>query len=199
MNRKTFYDDIRPFFGQRILPKQFNGMEVILNEWDESELTDLRWLAYMLATVFHETAYTMQPIKEYGSNQYFINRYWKNEKIRKALGNLSEQDAVDFCGRGYVQITGRANYKKMTKILGVDLVGNPLLAMQPDIAVKIMFEGMTTGKSFVGDFTGKHLGNYFNKTTCDWVNARRIINGVDKANAIAKYAQTFYRSLRLAQ
>jgi putative chitinase len=141
----------------------------------------------------------MQPIKEYGSNQYFINRYWKNEKIRKALGNLSEQDAVDFCGRGYVQITGRANYKKMTKILGVDLVGNPLLAMQPDIAVKIMFEGMTTGKSFVGDFTGKHLGNYFNKTTCDWVNARRIINGVDKANAIAKYAQTFYRSLRLAQ
>jgi putative chitinase len=191
MNRKTFYDDIRPFFGQRILPKQFNGMEVILNEWDESELTDLRWLAYMLATVFHETAYTMQPIKEYGSNQYFINRYWKNEKIRKALGNLSEQDAVDFCGRGYVQITGRANYKKMTKILGVDLVGNPLLAMQPDIAVKIMFEGMTTGKSFVGDFTGKHLGNYFNKTTCDWVNARRIINGVDKANAIAKYAQTF--------
>jgi putative chitinase len=199
MNRKTFYDDIRPFFGQRILPKQFNGMEVILNEWDESELTDLRWLAYMLATVFHETAYTMQPIKEYGSNQYFINRYWKNEKIRKALGNLSEQDAVDFCGRGYVQITGRANYKKMTKILGVDLVGNPLLAMQTDIAVKIMFEGMTTGKSFVGDFTGKHLGNYFNKTTCDWVNARRIINGVDKANAIAKYAQTFYRSLRLAQ
>lgn len=195
INRKSFYDNIRPLFGQRILPKQFNGIQVILQEWEQSGLTDLRWLAYMLATTFHETAYTMQPVKEYGGNSYFIRRYYSNEKIRKQLGNLTTSDAVNFCGRGFVQITGRTNYKKMGAILGINLVNDPALAMQPEVAVKIMFEGMTTGKSFAGDFTGKHLGNYFNKTTEDWVNARRIINGTDKAQTIAGYGRRFYQAL----
>jgi hypothetical protein len=195
INRKSFYDKIRPFFGQRILPKQFDGMEVILNEWEQSGLTDFRWLAYMLATTFHESAYTMQPVKEYGGNRYFTQRYWENVKIRKALGNIYPTDAISFCGKGYVQITGRANCKKMGVILGINLVNEPELAMKPEIAVKIMFDGMTTGKSFAGDFTGKHLGNYFNKTTEDWYNARRIINGIDKANTIAGYGRRFYQAL----
>lgn len=198
IERKIFYDEIRPLFGERILPEQFNGMQVILQEWESSGLTDLRWLAYMLATTFHETAYTMRPIKEYGSKDYFIKRYWTNVKIRKELGNLYPTDAVNFCGKGFVQITGRNNYSKMGKIIGRDLINDPNLAMVPEVAVKIMFEGMTTGKSFAGDFTGKHLGNYFNQKTEDWVNARRIINGVDKANKIAGYGMIFHTALKKA-
>lgn len=188
INRQSFYDKIRPLFGQRILPKQFAGMEVILNEWEQSGLADLRWLAYMLATTFHETAYTMQPIKEYGGNQYFIKRYFENEKIRKALGNTSPEDAVNYCGKGYVQITGRRNYKRMGDIIGIDLLGSPDLAMKPEIAVKIMFEGMIQGQ-----FTGKNLGHYFKDTT-DWYNARRIINGVDKAEVIKGYGLRFFNA-----
>lgn len=189
INRQSFYDKIRPLFGQRVLPKQFAGMEVILNEWDQSGLSDPRWLAYMLATTFHETAYTMQPVKEYGGNQYFIKRYYENEKIRKALGNTSAQDAVDYCGKGYVQITGRRNYKRMGDIIDIDLIGSPDLAMKPEIAVKIMFEGMVKGH-----FTGKKLADYFN-TVNDWCNARRIINGIDKAEIIKGYGLRFFDSL----
>lgn len=198
INQKLFYDNIRPLFGQRILPKQFNGMQAIITEWEATGLTDLRWLAYMLATTFHETAYTMQPIQEYGSKDYFINRYWGNVKIRKALGNLSPSDAVNFSGKGFVQLTGRNNYKRMGELIGADLISQPSLAMDQEVATRIMFEGMTTGKSFAGDFTGKHLGNYFNKTTEDWVNARRIINGVDKAQTIAGYGMRFYAALNKA-
>lgn len=195
-NRKSFYDKIRPFFGARILPKQVEGMEAIFNEWESSGFTDVRWLSYMLATTFHETAFTMQPIKEYGGKSYFILRYWENVKIRKQLGNLSPEDAVKFAGKGFVQITGRGNYKRMGDILGVDLVGNPELALTLEIATKIMFEGMTTSKSFAGDFTGKHLGNYFSKTANDPYNARRIINGIDKANTIAGYHSKFWVALQ---
>lgn len=184
INRKSFYDNIRPFFGDRILPKQFEGMEAILNEWEASGLTDLRWLAYMLATTFHETAFTMQPIEEYGKGK------------GRQYGAAYPPTGKIYYGRGFVQITWWFNYKKMGKILGVDLYNKPELALKMDIASKIMFEGMTTGKSFAGDFTGKHLGNYFNKTTDDPFNARRIINGTDAAKKIVAYYYKFLAALK---
>lgn len=194
VNRADFYNKVRTSFG-RLMQSQVEGFEAILNAWEVSGLTDLRWLAYMFSTAYHETAATMQPIQEYGNKEYFVRRYWMNKKIRTALGNLSPQDAINFSGKGLVQLTGRYNFKKMSKLLGIDLVNNPDLALQMDVSVKIMFEGMTTGKSFAGDFTGKHLGNYFNKTKEDWINARRIINGLDKAKLIAGYARKFYAAL----
>ena len=195
LERKKFYDSIRPtLFNGKLSPKQFEGLDFILNEWEISGLTDLRWLAYMLATTYHETAFTMQAVKEYGSDQYFVKRYWENKKIAAELGNRSAQDAIDFCGKGFVQLTGRYNYKKMGPLVSADLVKEPHLAMNIMIAAQILFEGMTTGKSFKGDFTGKHLGNYFNKTTEDWIGARRIING-DKAALIAGYGKKFLQAL----
>lgn len=190
MNRKVFYDIVRPnLFGGKMTLSQVQGIEASLNYWDASGLTDLRWLAYMIATDFHESNRTMQAVKEIGGDAYYVRKYWTNKKKAAELGNKSAQDAINFCGKGKPQITGRANYTKMGKILGIDLANNPDLALNLDIATQIMFEGMTTGKSFRGDFTGKHLGNYFNKTTDDPINARRIVNGVDKAKVIAGYYQ----------
>ena len=165
-------------FNNKISVSQTDGINTIVNEWNVSGLTDVRWLAYMLATTYHETAKTMQPITEYGSKAY-----------------LQSKKYYPYIGRGYVQLTWDYNYKKMGSILGVDLYNHPELALDKVIATKIMFEGMTTGKTFKGDFTGKHLGNYFSKTVDDPKNARKIINGLDKAELISTYHNKFLLAL----
>lgn len=159
---------------------------------------DLRQLAYILATVHHETAGTMLPIRERGGNSYFHKMYDpespdpKRAALAKKMGALPG-DGVIFHGRGYVQLTWRANYLKWQKRLGIDLTSSMAAAdkvMDPDVATKIMFDGMALGL-----FTGKKLSDYFNETTCDWYNARRIINGIDCAQKIADLAQQYYKEL----
>ena len=59
-----------------------------------------------------------------------------------------------------------------------------------------MFEGMTKGDSMIGDFTGKCLEMYFNNKVDDPINARRIINGTDKARLIAGYHNKFLTALK---
>ena len=89
-----------------------------------------------------------------------------------------------------MQLTWDYNYKKMSAVVGVDLVKSPDRALDLKNAIPIMFVGMTQGI-----FTGKKLADYFSKTTEDWVNARRIINGLDKANLIAEHAKKFYSAI----
>lgn len=189
IERKSFFDAVRvsPYSG-RLTPGQVSGMEAILGEWERRKLPELRRLAYMLATAFHETAFKMQPITEYGSKAYF-NRY----EGRKDLGNTVPGDGYRFRGRGYVQLTGRRNYQLASQKLGIDLVANPERALEPVIAAQIMFVGMAEGW-----FTGKKLFDYLGGRT-DWVNARRIINGTDKAEQIASYARAFHAALVKAE
>lgn len=192
INRKSFFQTIRTtLFKTGLKQKQVDGINAILDRWEASDLTDLRWLAYMLATVYHETAKTMQPIEEYGKGAGY--RYGK--KIKRSGIPYALPDKLYF-GRGYVQLTWFENYETMGRLLGIDLLNNPELALHPGIAADIMFEGMTKGNSHFGDFTGKSLENYFNDTKADWVNARRIINGTDKAELIAGYGKKFYEALK---
>jgi len=111
-------------------------------------------------------------------------------KVAAALGNTENGDGVKFHGRGYVQLTGRSNYRKAGKLVGVDLLKDPNRALDLEIAGKILFVGMETGL-----FTGKKFGDYFYKTKEDWFNARRIINRLDKAPQIAAYAKKFYGAI----
>ncbi len=83
-----------------------------------------------------------------------------------------------YYGRGYVALTG------------ADLVGHPELALEPRLAALIMFEGMKGGL-----FTGVGLPRYFNATVDDPVNARRIINGTDRAEEIAAIHAGFLAAL----
>lgn len=204
INRKRFYEEFRKQFPKfkRLTVSQVEGFEAIFDEWElwlkrKWVDNDLRKLAYIIATDWHEGGYTMQPVKERGGNAYFIKLYWTNQRKAKELGNLSAKDAVDFCGKGKPQITGRANYTRMGKILGYPLDKNPDLMFDMKIATEVMFEGMLTGRSFKGDFTGKHLGNYFNGPLADPINARRIINGTDKAVEIAEHYNRFLKCLTL--
>lgn len=187
INRKFFFDHVRlNLFGGTLKQEQVDGLTAILDEWDKNlAKKDDRWLAYMFATVHHETDRKFTGIEEYGPDSYF-----KKYDGRVDLGNTQPGDGLKFKGRGFVQITGRANYTKYKTVLGVDLVKKPELALEIKNCVKIMFHGMTTGA-----FTGKKLGDYFKGTTADWVNARRIINKLDKANLIADYAKQFYAGI----
>lgn len=191
INRKHFFDTVREsLFNGSFSQDQVEGLDAILDRWEASGLTDLRWLAYMLATAFHETAKTMQPIEEYGKGKGY--RYGK--KIKRSGIPYTLPDKI-YYGRGYVQLTWFENYETMGRLLGIDLLNSPELALHPKIASDIMFEGMTKGNSHFGDFTGKSLENYFNDKKEDWVNARRIINGTDKAELIAGYGKKFMSAL----
>lgn len=182
IDRIKFYDEVRlqPFNG-RLMQQQVDGMEAILNEWDSRGLDDTRCLAYILATALHETAHTMQPIAEYGKGR------------RHSYGKADKETGKIYYGRGFVQITWKANYKRFSHHLGIDLLNDPEKALEPSIATKIIFDGMLKGM-----FTGRRLSHYF-KEESDWFNARRIVNGLDKAERIGRYGRQFWYAILIAQ
>lgn len=91
-----------------------------------------------------------------------------------------------FYGRGYCQLTWETNYARFGKLLGVDLVSAPEKALDPALAVPILFRGMIEGL-----YTGRRLGQYIAGARCDFVGARRVVNGEDKATLIAGYARRY--------
>jgi putative chitinase len=173
LTRPTFYDNIRPLFGGELTTKQVQGMDAILNAWSASGCTDPRWLAYILATVYWETAHKMQPVKEYGGEAY-----------------LRSKPYYPYYGRDLVHTTWEANYQKVKDFTGVDVVTYPDLIADLPTASRVAITFMIKGW-----YTGKKLAHYFNDTKTDWVNARRIINGTDRAKEIAGVAQQFYAAL----
>lgn len=178
---------------------QVDGFNTIIAEAERRNLK-LDFLAYMLATAYWETGRTMQPIKEYGGRAYFMRMYDKTGSrphVARALGNTVTGDGATYCGRGYVQLTGRSNYARASAKLGEDFVNKPNLVMQPEHAARIMFEGMTEGW-----FTGKDLDDYIDgvdesdaEDLREFIAARRIINGTDKARTIGGFALTFKKAL----
>ncbi len=147
----------------------------ILAECDAQNLSRQE-AAYVLATAFWESARTMEPVRE---------AFWKSDGWRK--DNLRY---YPWFGRGYVQLTWERNYRHAGKQLGVDLTTDPDVAMRPDIAVKVLVLGMVEGW-----FTGKKLSDYFGAGRADYRNARRIINGIDKADTITTIAREYDREL----
>lgn len=193
---KAFFDHARdnPPLGPVLDQDEVTGCAALLaacQGWP------LAWTAYALATAYHETAGTMQPIKEYGSHSYFTRRYdprGNKPAIARQLGNTQPGDGAKYAGRGYVQLTGRRNYAAMARVTGVDLVGFPDRAMEPKVAATILRHGMEHGT-----FTGKSLADYLPRSGRAsmeaFVAARRIINGTDKSRLIASYAGEFQAAL----
>lgn len=159
----------------------------------DSAIDDPRQLAYMLATTWHESGHTFKPVREKGGPAY-LKRY----EGRQDLGNVRPGDGVKYAGRGYAQSTGRANYQKLTAAWNaarldrqVDFTVNPDLLLEPEYAYFALSFAMRTGL-----YTGKKLADYIHGDTCDFVNARRIINGIDRAQIIAGYARVFSDALK---
>ena len=207
INRKFFFDHIKTaLFGGSFKQSQVDGLNYILDIWERDHATwDDRWLAYALGTTHLETGAAMQPINERGGPKYFEANYGPgghNPKRAKNMGNTKVGDGARFHGRGFVQLTWKVNYQSMsthlTKAFGkaINLVDEPDLALKPEYAAEIMFHGMN-----VGAFTGKKFSNYFTKNPNgmpakdNWVGARAMINGSDKAAVIAGFGKTYYSAL----
>lgn len=185
-NKTTFFEQFRTFYkhqtGRKTLSEQtVSAVDFLVDQFSSDSLwKDINQIAYAFATVAHETAWTFMPIKEYRAkagtpgrrNQ---DRYW----------------LTGFYGRGYVQLTWRKNYEKASNKLGVDFVANPALALRQDLAFKIMSYGMQEGW-----FTTKKLSDYINAHEKNYKEARRVINGQDKASTIAGYAEALEKILR---
>ena len=178
-NKEVYFDCVRnTLFNGSMSQQQVMGQNFILREWRKRYGFDgdHRHLAYQFATSFHETGRTMWPIMEYGSQSY-----------------LTSKPYYPYIGRGFVQLTWDYNYEKASQPVEEDLLEFPDLALQPDIAAIIMFDGMRDGW-----FTGYQLSDYFSDTIDDPVNARRIINGVDRAEEIAGYHYGFLSAIEEA-
>ena len=199
-----FYDWLRQndMLGPKISATEFEGCDKIVRACAVAGW-GISWVAYALATTYHETAGTMQPVKEIGGPAYFKKMYdIRGDRPAKAreLGNLNPGDGALFAGRGYVQLTGRTNYAKATaklRALGidVDLVADPDRAMEPEIAATILVLGMREGW-----FTGRDIDDDLPARgparLAQFVASRDIINWRDKQVMIAEYAVDFQTALQ---
>jgi len=189
-DRKQFFESYRIRFGPLTQPL-VEALEFLIGKieqdsrFGETEV-DRRQLAYCLATFKWETAHTMRPIDEIGSEARFNRLYGPQTKVGKMLGNTKAGDGALFHGRGYVQLTGRRNYAKAKKLTGVDLLSDPDAVKEPALAYQIAVQGMIDGW-----FTGKKLSQFIKDGVTDYENARTIINGHDKAQTIADIARRF--------
>lgn len=222
IDRSELFERVRhSLFGGALRQSQMEGMGAIVDGWEARALArlpapvvtapaaasgtmavravaaDRAALAYVLATAFHETAATMQPVRE-------TLAATDDEAILRldhafAAGRLAsvktpywrrDADGRTWLGRGLVQLTHKANYAKMSEVTGIDLLADPARAMELPVAVKILLDGM-----LAGSFTGRRLSDHFSPGRADWTGARRIINGTDRAALVGAHGRAFYAAL----
>lgn len=189
------FDKIKPMFGT-YTEENVDGLNGLIEyietrEWDKPDgLPYMRyWCSYVFATSYHETAFRMWPISEYGSDSY-----------------LQGKDYYPWYGRGHVQLTWQENYQRAQDNIvnrellenGANLKDGTLCQMGQDafkeqaldyeVSACVIFIGMQEGW-----FTGKKLTNYLTNEKKDYPNAREIVNpyDYDTFQSIADYAEKF--------
>ena len=205
MDRARFFTELRRadsgVFGTSLSQAQVNGVETILAAADGLHVT---WVAYLLATAYHETARAMQPIKETVMPWHKdknpsdaevarrLDRAWAKGQMPQVKSAYWRADAEGkyWFGRGFVQLTHRQNYADAAAITGVDLIGDPNKALHPETAAKILVDGCVLGL-----FRGGTLADYL---PGDYVGARHVVNGSDRAKEIAECAIAFQHALEQA-
>lgn len=114
-----------------------------------------------VATIVTEVGPRFAPIHEHGSPAYFTRMY----EGRSDLGNTEPGDGARYHGRGYIQLTGRANYRRYGQILGIPLENKPDLSLDPETAARVLAEYFKT----------RDISR--NARQGDWRGVRKKVNG----------------------
>ncbi|MDJ0614894.1 MAG: TIGR02594 family protein [Rhizobiaceae bacterium] len=192
---KEFFDAVRgTVFGGRLTQSAVDNMNKIVGYWVEDYADHpTNQLAYVLATVLAEVGLNMRPVREsFASSDAKARERVRGRRYGRPAGPYNHV----YYGRGYVQLTWLRNYKSQSAKLGIDLVQFPDKALETEIALQILVDGMIAG-DFSG--TGHGLGYYVNSSKQDFVGARYTVNVQDRAHEIAGYANTFLFALEEAQ
>ena len=145
-------------------------IENIKRACSKYNVTEIQQIDYIIATAMWETNHTCKPVKE----AYWCSEGWRRRHLKY----------YPYYGRGYVQITWKANYLKFSELLGVDLVKEPNMALKESIAADILVLGFRDGL-----FTGHKISDFIDHEIADYVGARKCINGHDKDIIIASMAR----------
>lgn len=208
IDRKRLFGEMRHLFG-RLSQAQVDGTNVIVDAWEEKHSTrdsgtgDIRQLAYILATAWHETATRMEPVMETRRANEATNpsvdtaikrleSSWKAGKLKWVKSPYWRKDSNgrSWLGRGPVQCTHWENYFKCEKALGIPFTKDPELMLQAHPAAQAMVFMMETG-----GYTGKKLADYFTAIKADAKGARQIVNDHDRDTLIASYWTSFLHAL----
>lgn len=190
----------RAMAGRGLTQSQVDGINAIILA-PEARGWDPRWLAYALATAMHETGGLMQPVREGFKStdeaaRAHVRRMFEAGKISRDYAEPHPATGQSYYGRGIVQLTHHENYVRAGAKLGLPLAEQPDIALEPDVSAAILLRGMREGW-FAADRTGQphNLPRYFDAVRTDPVNARRIVNGVDRAEEIAGYYRRLVEAL----
>lgn len=162
---------------------QLSNVSLIIDECNNYELSTEQ-TAYILATAYHESKFI--PCEEIGkgTNKPYGKKIKYNRKPYTSPNKI-------YYGRGFVQLTWYELYERFGTLLEIDLLNNPELALQPKIASEILVLGMVKGL-----FTGVKLITFINKNSLNFYGARKIINGLDRADLVKDYANKFYNIIK---
>jgi len=159
---------------------QVDSINAILAECANQQVTDKRQIAYIMATAYWEChnpkhpELRLTPMREFGGETY-----------------LKGKKYYPYFGRGFSQLTWDYNYAKEQKRLGIPLLTNPDLILDVKTAANSHVYCMVKGI-----YTGRKLSDYINDTKCDYLGARKIINGNNKAAEIMAIAQKFESAIQ---
>jgi Chitinase class I len=195
---------------KNLTPSRAEGFNAIFDAWDDIDHYDvLEWLAYILATTWHETGATMLPVREsFAKTDAEAYANVTAYCLKKGISNyaMRHSNGKSYYGRGYVQLTHATNYKGIGERLGVgdELYADPDKVMLPKVAAQIILIGLMEGRfrSAYGN-----LLSHFDGKKQRWFDARDLVNG-DKnskpkwaggkkmGTIVGDYGKAFFPALR---
>jgi putative chitinase len=158
----------------------------VLDALVAANLPDKLMVLMALGTIRAETA-SFEPISE-GQSHFNTSPSGPPFDLydhRQDLGNMGPPDGANFRGRGFVQLTGRANYQRLSQELNLDLVSKPELANQPLIAAKILARFLADRENRIREALAEH----------NLAAARKLVNG--GSNGLDRFVDAFNRGMQL--
>jgi len=188
INREKFFNQYKKEFGSIKTKEIVNNINTMLDSLEKfahlfaSEVF-VEQLAYVAATVHHETGMRYSAFKE-------LRQVKTDNPARLRVRRLQDRYwLTGYYGRGPVQLTWDYNYSWAEKATGAPLLKDPdLLLRNLALGYEVAVKGMVTGA-----FTGKSLNSYIAKDNIDFISARKVVNGRDRAVDIARYADKYVR------